>query len=103
MGVCQVDKTEMLEYTNKVMNTLQGYICNSRPRRFGKSITANMLTAYYSKGCDSQDLFAGLKISEASDFKNEGKWIVDETMFWILRTYIRLRHRSFAEKVVHDV
>ena len=28
--------------------------------------------------------------------KNEGKWIVDETMFWILRTYIRLRHRSFA-------
>ena len=35
--------------------------------------------------------------------KNEGKWIVDETMFWILRTYIRLRHRSFAEKVVHDV
>ena len=37
------------------------------------------------------------------DFKNEGKWIVDETMFWILRTYIRLRHRSFAEKVVHDV
>ena len=69
MGVCQVDKTEMLEYTNKVMNTLQGYICNSRPRRFGKSITANMLTAYYSKGCDSQDWFAGLKISEASDFK----------------------------------
>ena len=69
MGVCQVDKTEMLEYTNKVMNTLQGYICNSRPRRFGKSITANMLTAYYSKGCDSQDLFAELKISEASDFK----------------------------------
>ena len=59
----------MLEYTNKVMNTLQGYICNSRPRRFGKSITANMLTAYYSKGCDSQDLFAGLKIREASDFK----------------------------------
>ena len=49
-----VDKTELLTYTNKVMNTLQGYICNSRPRRFGKSITANMLTAYYSKGCDSK-------------------------------------------------
>ena len=38
-----VDKTGMLEYTNKVINTLQGYICNSRPRRFGKSVTANML------------------------------------------------------------
>ena len=35
-----VDKTGLLTYTNKVMNTLQGYICNSRPRRFGKSITA---------------------------------------------------------------
>ena len=35
--------------------------------------------------------------------KNEGKWIVDETMFWILRTYIRLRHKSFAEKVVYVV
>ena len=40
-----VDKTGLLTYTNKVMNTLQGYICNSRPRRVGKSITANMLTA----------------------------------------------------------
>ena len=49
-----VDKTGLLTYTNKVMNTLQGYICNSRPRRFGKSITANMLTAYYSKGCSSK-------------------------------------------------
>ena len=28
-----VDKTGLLTYTNKVMNTLQGYICNSRPRK----------------------------------------------------------------------
>lgn len=46
-----VDKTELLEYTNGGLDTLQGYICNSRPRRFGKSITADMLVAYYSKGC----------------------------------------------------
>lgn len=45
-----VDKTGLLEYTNRVMGTKQGYICNSRPRRFGKSITADMLTAYYSRG-----------------------------------------------------
>lgn len=43
-----VDKTGLLNYTNKVINTLQGYICNSRPSRLGKSITANMLAAYYS-------------------------------------------------------
>lgn len=64
-----IDKTGLLEYTNKVMNTLQGYICNSRPRRFGKSITANMLTAYYSKGCESEKMFSGLEISEYPDFR----------------------------------
>ena len=64
-----VDKTELIKYTNRVLNTLQGYICNSRPRRFGKSVTANMLTAYYSRGCDSEAIFAGLEISKSADFK----------------------------------
>ena len=64
-----IDKTGLLTYTNKVMNTLQGYICNSRPRRFGKSITADMLTAYYSKGCDSEQMFSGLEISQSPEFK----------------------------------
>ena len=64
-----VDKTGLIEYTNKVMNTLQGYICNSRPRRFGKSVTANMLTAYYSRGCDSADMFNNLDISKCADYK----------------------------------
>lgn len=64
-----VDKTGLLEYTNRVLETKQGYICNSRPRRFGKSITADMLTAYYSKGCDSEQIFSGLKIGSREDFK----------------------------------
>lgn len=63
-----VDKTGLIKYTNKVMNTLQGYICNSRPRRFGKSITANMLTAYYSRGCDSEEMFCILKSAETRIF-----------------------------------
>ena len=72
-----VDKTGMLEHTNKVINTLQGYICNSRPRRFGKSVTANMLAAYYSKGCDSREMFSTLKISESIGFeKNINKYDV---------------------------
>ena len=64
-----IDKTGLIEYTNKVMNTTQAFICNSRPRRFGKSITADMLTAYYSCSCDSEELFEGLEISRKSDFK----------------------------------
>ncbi len=47
-----VDKTDLLSYTNKVIDTNNALICSSRPRRFGKSITINMLTAYYSKGCE---------------------------------------------------
>lgn len=41
-----IDKTGLLEYTNHAMNTDRALICNSRPRRFGKSVTANMLVAY---------------------------------------------------------
>lgn len=64
-----VDKTGLLEYTNKVMDTTAKFISNSRPRRFGKSITADMLTAYYGKGCDSEEMFSSLAISKSPDFK----------------------------------
>lgn len=64
-----VDKTELLAYTNKALNTDRAMICNSRPRRFGKSITANMLTAYYSRGCDSDAMFADLAISKTESYK----------------------------------
>lgn len=64
-----VDKTGLLKYTNDAINTTSKFICNSRPRRFGKSVTADMLTAYYSKGCDSEQLFAGFAIGKDADFK----------------------------------
>ncbi len=58
-----IDKSGLIRYCSKVMGSLQKYISMSRPRRFGKSVTADMLTAYYSRGCDSADLFAGLEIA----------------------------------------
>ena len=64
-----VDKTGLIRYTNSVLHTLQKNICVSRPRRFGKSMAANMLTAYYSKGCDSKELFSDLKIAKDTDFE----------------------------------
>ena len=64
-----VDKTGLLEYTNRVIDTTAKFICNSRPRRFGKSITADMLTAYYSRGCDSKELFASLEIGQSENFE----------------------------------
>ena len=60
-----VDKTGLIAFTNKKIKTSQKHICVSRPRRFGKSINLAMLAAYYSKGCDSRDLFAGLSIASS--------------------------------------
>ncbi len=64
-----VDKTELIQYTNSVIDTLQNNVCVSRPRRFGKSMTANMLTAYYSRACDSKELFSRFKIAKDRDFE----------------------------------
>ncbi len=58
-----VDKTEMIDYLNSIVDTEQRYVSVSRPRRFGKSIAANMLCAYYGKG-DSREIFEKKKIAE---------------------------------------
>ncbi len=64
-----VDKTRLLHYTNSVLRTNNKYICVSRPRRFGKSMAANMLVAYYSKGCCSRELFQKYQISASESFE----------------------------------
>lgn len=64
-----VDKTELIKYTNSRIGKDRPLICASRPRRFGKTMAVTMLSAYYSKGCHSEKLFAGLKISQNDFFK----------------------------------
>ncbi len=57
-----IDKSMLIVQMNAVYRTERRFVCVSRPRRFGKSMAANMLSAYYSRGCDSAALFAGLGI-----------------------------------------
>lgn len=64
-----VDKTGLIEHLNKIVSTKDKFVCMSRPRRFGKSTAVNMLTAYYSRGCDSKEMFARLEISNSSSFE----------------------------------
>lgn len=64
-----VDKTELIKYTNSRIGKDRPLICSSRPRRFGKTMAVTMLAAYYSKGCCSEKLFSGLKISKNELFK----------------------------------
>lgn len=64
-----VDKTGLIVCMNEVLDFTDAYICNSRPRRFGKSYAANMLAAYYSKGAESEKMFSDLEIGQSEDFK----------------------------------
>ncbi len=64
-----VDKTNLIACTNALMNTQEKYLCVSRPRRFGKTMALEMLAAYYSRGCDSVELFKGCKIEKHDTFQ----------------------------------
>ncbi len=64
-----VDKTMLIAKLNALYKTERRFVCVSRPRRFGKSMAANMLSAYYSCGCNSARLFAGLKIESDQTFQ----------------------------------
>ena len=59
-----VDKTDFITKTNAILNTDGKLLVLSRPRRFGKTVTADMLLAYYSKAYAGQNIFAGLKITD---------------------------------------
>lgn len=64
-----VDKSLLIQKLNKAINTQQCYICVTRPRRFGKTINANMLGAYYTKGYDSHPLFDHLNIAKTASYE----------------------------------
>lgn len=69
-----INKTGLLEYTNSVIDTTSKFICNSRPRRFGKSITADMMTAYYSRSLDTEEMFEKLNIGQAANQKIQDEY-----------------------------
>ena len=64
-----IDKTGLLEYLNEVLGTSSRYFAVSHARRFGKSHAAGMIDAYYSRGCDSSNLFDNTQIADSPDYK----------------------------------
>ena len=64
-----VDKTQLIPLINATLNSESRYSCVTRCRRFGKSMAAKMLCAYYDKSCDSRELFSGLKVEQDSSFE----------------------------------
>ncbi len=64
-----VDKSGILEILNNNLNTSHRYVCVSRPRRFGKSVAAKMIYAYYDRKSNSDGLFSDLKISKSGSYQ----------------------------------
>ena len=87
-----VDKTEMIQYINSVVNTQQRFVSVSRPRRFGKTIAADMLCAYYDRCADSRDLFEKRKLADESGWdKYLGKFdVIHLVMTRFFKTRITL-------------
>ena len=76
-GPIYVDKTEMVADVNALVNTPHKYLCISRPRRFGKSMAAAMLCAYYGAEDGNRELFEKLKLSQCPEWdKYLGKFNV---------------------------
>ena len=66
-----VDKSMLIARLNSVVNTEHLYVCVSRPRRFGKSMAANMVSAYYDRTVDGAAEFAGLAIAHDPSFDRQ--------------------------------
>ena len=81
-----IDKTGLIEYLNRVICTNANCISVSHARRFGKSHAAGMIDAYYSRGCDSSELFADSEIAAKDSYAvhlNKYNVIhIDVSSFW---------------------
>ncbi len=64
-----VDKSGLIPLINKTLDTEQRFSCVSRCRRFGKSMAAKMLCAYYDQSCDSRNLFSDLEVAHDPSFE----------------------------------
>lgn len=64
-----VDKSGLISFVNSRLGKRKRFICVSRPRRFGKSMAAEMLAAYYGRECESHELFKGLEIAKEEDYR----------------------------------
>lgn len=124
-----IDKSMLIAQTNKLINTEQRYICVSRPRRFGKSMAANMLSAYYTQGDSTAELFDTLKIhycdsyaehlnqydvlkinmqdflSSSSDLDEMLTTLSQYLIFDLLEKYtdIRMRNQNSLIQVMNDI
>ena len=87
-----VDKSLIIEKLNNVSNKQNKFLCVSRPRRFGKTMATTLINAYYSKGCDSRDLFSNLKIA------NTPEWDKNLNKFNVIKIDMNAEYENIEDK-----
>ena len=64
-----LDKSEILEELIPALQQEQRFFCITRPRRFGKTVMANMIAAFF-ENTGEPSLFEHLHIANMPDIKN---------------------------------
>ena len=97
-----IDKSGLIAVVNKTLNSEFAFTCVSRCRRFGKSMAAKMLCAYYDKSCDSRSLFEDLDIAKDSSFEEHlNKYPV---IFLDLTAFVsRIKDASIVEVIEEKI
>ena len=98
-----VDKTGIIEPLNRWINTEDRFVCVSRARRFGKTVAARTISAYYDKTCDSRTLFAPFEIAKKPSFEkylNKFDVIAVDTQTFM---QVSQDYRQFVERLEQAV
>lgn len=99
-----VDKSLMIEKVSQAVGTGSPYICITQPRRFGKTVNANMLGAYYTKGYDSHPIFEGLAVAGTKQYeRDKGERRLLEEHAGSTAIILELKVDSTAEKVLAQI
>ncbi|MCD7892175.1 MAG: ATP-binding protein [Erysipelotrichaceae bacterium] len=102
-----VDKSLLIQKLNAIIDMDECQVCVSRPRRFGKSTDAKMLSAYYSKGCDSSVLFDDLKISQTKDYyehlNKHNVILIDMQAFYDKDTDVKKMIQFLSTSVLREI
>ncbi|MGM9727212.1 MAG: AAA family ATPase [Prevotella sp.] len=102
-----VDKTSLIPLINATLNSERRYSCVTRSRRFGKSMAAKMLCAYYDKSCDSRELFVGLQAEKDKSFEtylNKFSVLYLDVTSFTARPELRLNIvRNIQDEIIYEL
>lgn len=97
-----IDKTMILKELFPLVTEGSNYLCITRPRRFGKTVMANMIASFFSKGRDAEDVFGKLQICQGTDYQ---KYMNEYTVIHIMFNDLPRKCNSYEQYIdrIEDV